>query len=74
MNLQFPAIAVLNPGVTLPDVAVTVVHRSDGSGSTYGLSRYLTAGSPDWAAGPGTGAEITWPGARPTPCRTPAAR
>ena len=56
-----PAIAALNPGGALPDTPVTVVHRSDGSGSTYGLSRYLAAGSPDWAAGPGTGAEISWP-------------
>jgi phosphate transport system substrate-binding protein len=56
-----PAIAALNPGTPLPDVAVNVVHRSDGSGSTYGLTRYLGAGSPDWAAGPGTGVEISWP-------------
>jgi phosphate transport system substrate-binding protein len=56
-----PAIAALNPGSTLPDVAINVVHRSDGSGSTYGLTRYLTAGSPDWAAGPGTAADISWP-------------
>ncbi len=56
-----PAIAALNPGTPLPDVAVNVVHRSDGSGSTYGLTRYLGAGSPDWAAGPGTGVEVSWP-------------
>lgn len=56
-----PAIAALNPGVPLPDVAVTPVHRSDGSGSTYGFTGYLAAGSPDWATGPGTGVEISWP-------------
>jgi phosphate transport system substrate-binding protein len=56
-----PAIAALNPGAALPAIPVTVVHRSDGSGSTSGLTRYLSAGSPDWAAGPGTGAEISWP-------------
>lgn len=56
-----PAIAALNPGVPLPATDITVVHRDDGSGSSYGLTRYLADGSPDWASGPGTGAEITWP-------------
>jgi len=56
-----PAIFALNPGVAVPDLGVTVVHRSDGSGSTYGLTGYLSAGSPDWATGPGTGTEIHWP-------------
>lgn len=56
-----PRIAALNPGVALPDVAVSVVHRSDGSGSTRGFTSYLSAGSPEWSAGPGTGTEIAWP-------------
>lgn len=56
-----PRIAALNPGVELPDTAVTVVHRSDGSGSTRGFTGFLSAGSPKWAAGPGTGTEIDWP-------------
>lgn len=56
-----PKIAALNPGVTLPDSAVSVVHRSDGSGSTRGFTGYLSDGSPQWAAGPGTGTEIAWP-------------
>ena len=54
-------IAALNPGVTLPASAVSVVHRSDGSGSTRGFTGYLSAGSPQWAGGPGTGTEIEWP-------------
>lgn len=54
-------IAALNPGLRLPDEAVSVVHRSDGSGSTRGFTGYLSAGSPQWAAGPGTGTEIEWP-------------
>lgn len=56
-----PKIAALNPGVTLPDSAVAVVHRSDGSGSTRGFTGYLSEGSPQWASGPGTGTEIAWP-------------
>lgn len=54
-------IAALNQGVTLPDTAVSVVHRSDGSGSTKGFTGYLSAGSPEWSSGPGTGTEIEWP-------------
>jgi phosphate transport system substrate-binding protein len=56
-----PRIVALNPGVTLPEAAVSVVHRSDGSGSTRGFTGYLSAGSPQWSAGPGTGTEIEWP-------------
>jgi phosphate transport system substrate-binding protein len=56
-----PAIAALNPGLTLPDLDITAVHRSDGSGSTHGFTGYLSAGSPDWAAGPGTSNTINRP-------------
>lgn len=56
-----PALAALNPGVALPDLAIRPVHRSDGSGSSFGLTTYLTAGSPDWARGPGTGSRVNWP-------------
>jgi phosphate transport system substrate-binding protein len=56
-----PAITALNPGLALPELAITVVHRSDGSGSTYGFTGYLSAGSPDWAAGPGQDNTISWP-------------
>lgn len=54
-------IAALNPGVTLPDSTVAVVHRSDGSGSTKGFTGYLSAGSPQWSSGPGTGTVVDWP-------------
>ncbi len=51
----------MNPGVKLPDLAVSVMHRSDGWGSTRGFTGYLSAGSPQWSAGPGTGTEVEWP-------------
>ena len=56
-----PRIVALNPGVTLPESSVSVVHRSDGSGSTKGFTGYPSAGSPQWSAGPGVGTEIEWP-------------
>jgi phosphate transport system substrate-binding protein len=54
-------IAALNPGVKLPANDILVVHRSDGSGTTYIFTDYLTAVSPDWAKAPGKGKEIQWP-------------
>ena len=54
-------VASLNPGITLPSRDVLVVHRSEGSGTTYIFSDYLTAVSPAWAAGPGKGKELKWP-------------
>lgn len=54
-------IAALNSGVQLPNQDVIVVHRSDGSGTTYIFTDYLTAVSPAWAAGPGKGKEVQWP-------------
>jgi len=54
-------LASLNPGVKLPARDVLVVHRSEGSGTTYIFSDYLTAVSPAWAAGPGKGKELKWP-------------
>ena len=54
-------IAGLNPGVALPDQDILVVHRSDGSGTTYIFTDYLTAASPAWAGGPGKGKDIQWP-------------
>ena len=56
-----PRIAALNPGVTLPASDVLVVHRSDGSGTTYVFSDYLASVSPAWAAKPGRGKELQWP-------------
>ena len=56
-----PEIASLNPGISLPNKDILVVHRSEGSGTTYIFSDYLTAVSPAWAAGPGKGKELQWP-------------
>jgi len=56
-----PALAALNPGLSLPDAAINVVHRSDGSGTTYIFSNYLSAVSPAWAAKVGTGKTLNWP-------------
>ena len=54
-------IASLNAGAKLPARDILVVHRSDGSGTTYIFSDYLTAVSPAWASGPGKGKELKWP-------------
>jgi phosphate transport system substrate-binding protein len=56
-----PAIAALNPGVTLPDAAIRVVHRSDGSGTTYNFTDYLARVSPEWKAKAGSAYLIAWP-------------
>jgi phosphate transport system substrate-binding protein len=54
-------LATLNPGVTLPNRDILVVHRSDGSGTTYIFSDFLAAVSPTWAQSPGKGKELAWP-------------
>lgn len=54
-------IAALNHGVKLPSHDILVVHRSDGSGTTYIFSDYLSAVSPAWKSGPGKGKELAWP-------------
>ncbi|HTR92678.1 MAG TPA: phosphate ABC transporter substrate-binding protein PstS [Trebonia sp.] len=56
-----PAITALNPGADLPDVHITVVHRSDGSGTSYIFSDYLSAVSPAWAKAVGAGRTLKWP-------------
>jgi phosphate transport system substrate-binding protein len=56
-----PAIAALNSGTTLPDQAIVVVHRSDGSGTTNAFTSYLGAVSDDWKNGPGVGKDVKWP-------------
>ncbi|MBN8728434.1 MAG: phosphate ABC transporter substrate-binding protein PstS [Xanthomonadales bacterium] len=56
-----PAIIALNPDLSLPDAAITVVHRSDGSGTTYNFTDYLARVSPDWKSKVGTGASVKWP-------------
>jgi phosphate transport system substrate-binding protein len=54
-------IAALNGGAKLPATDILVVHRSDGSGTSYVFTDYLAAVSPDWAAKPGKGKEVQWP-------------
>jgi phosphate transport system substrate-binding protein len=56
-----PALTALNPGLSLPAAAITVVHRSDGSGTTYIFSNYLSSVSPAWAAKVGTSKTLDWP-------------
>lgn len=56
-----PAIVADNPGVTLPNSNIAVVHRSDGSGTTHVFTDYLSQVSPEWKAGPGTGKSVGWP-------------
>ena len=56
-----PAITALNLGITLPPAPITVVHRSDGSGTTYIFSNYLSSVDPAWAAKVGTGKTLHWP-------------
>jgi phosphate transport system substrate-binding protein len=56
-----PKLAALNPGKKLPDVAITVVHRADGSGTTFNWTDYLTVISKDWADKVGRGAAVKWP-------------
>jgi phosphate transport system substrate-binding protein len=56
-----PAIAKPNPGVNFPNQAIVVVHRSDGSGTTYIFTDYLSKVSSDWAGGPSKGTSVKWP-------------
>jgi len=56
-----PRLATLNPGVKLPATDILVVHRSDGSGTTYIFSDYLSAVSPTWKSAPGKGKDLQWP-------------
>jgi phosphate transport system substrate-binding protein len=56
-----PAIAALNPGVSLPDAGITAVHRSDGSGTTEIFTNALSAFSADWKANVGASTSVEWP-------------
>jgi phosphate transport system substrate-binding protein len=56
-----PAIAKLNPGVKLPDQAISVVHRSDGSGTTFLFTNYLSKVNPEWKSKVGEGTAVNWP-------------
>jgi len=54
-------IAALNPGVTLPDQEIVVVHRSDGSGTTFIFTDYLSKINPEWKTKVGTNTSVNWP-------------
>jgi phosphate transport system substrate-binding protein len=56
-----PAIAALNPGVTLPSTAINTVHRSDSSGTTFIFTSYLSAVSSQWQSKYGASKDISWP-------------
>ncbi len=60
-NWNDKAIAKLNPGMSFPDRAIVIVHRSDGSGTSYIFTDYLSKVSSDWASGPGKGTSVKWP-------------
>jgi len=55
-----PAITALNKGVALPDSDITVVHRSDGSGTTFIFTNYLSKVSPEWKSSVGEDASVSW--------------
>ncbi|MDI3299015.1 MAG: phosphate ABC transporter substrate-binding protein PstS [Bacillota bacterium] len=56
-----PAIQSLNPDTKLPNLPIAVVHRSDGSGTTFIFTSYLSAVSPDWKSKVGNGTSVNWP-------------
>ena len=60
-NWSDPAIARVNPGVNFPNQSIIVVHRSDGSGTTYIFTDYLSKVSKEWEATVGKGTSVKWP-------------
>ncbi|HWF91311.1 MAG TPA: phosphate ABC transporter substrate-binding protein PstS [Terriglobales bacterium] len=60
-NWSDPAIAKANPGIKFPSLPIVVVHRSDGSGTTYIFTDYLSKISPEWKAQVGTNTSVRWP-------------
>ena len=56
-----PALVALNPGVPLPDTAIAVVRRADGSGTTFIFSNYLSKVNPEWKSKVGEGTAVNWP-------------
>jgi len=56
-----PEITKINPGVNLPGTNIAVVHRSDGSGTTFNFTHYLAQVSPTWKSGTGEGKTVNWP-------------
>ena len=60
-NWNDPAIAAVNAGVKLPEGRITIVHRSDGSGTTFNFVNYLSKVSPEWKEKVGEGTSVQWP-------------
>jgi phosphate transport system substrate-binding protein len=60
-NWDDPALAAANPGVKLPNLAITIVHRSDGSGTTDNFTNYLSKVSAEWKSRVGEGLSVNWP-------------
>jgi len=58
-----PRLVALNPGKTLPNENITIVHRADGSGTTFNWTDYLATVSPEWLSKVGRGAAVKWPAA-----------
>ncbi|UPT90115.1 phosphate ABC transporter substrate-binding protein PstS [Bradyrhizobium barranii subsp. apii] len=56
-----PAIRAINPDIRLPNTPITVVHRTDGSGTTFNWSNYLSKVSPQWKTSVGDGTSVEWP-------------
>src|SRR5262249_45314676 len=56
-----PRLTAINPGATLPDAPIAIVHRSDGSGTTYIWVDYLSKVSPEWQQKVGKGTSVNWP-------------
>ena len=60
-NWSYPAIQKINPDLKLPNIAITVVHRVDGSGTTFNWSNYLSKMSSEWKATVGESTSLEWP-------------
>jgi len=60
-NWNDPAISALNPDILFPDLKITVVHRSDGSGTTFNWTNYLSTVSPEWKTAVGADTSVHWP-------------
>lgn len=56
-----PKLLAVNPGKRLPDMNITIIHRADGSGTTFNWTDYLTVVSPEWEKRVGRGAAVKWP-------------
>ena len=61
VNWNDKAIAAINPGLTLPDMPIAVVHRADGSGTTFTFTNYLSKVSDEWKTKVGSDTAVSWP-------------